>query len=146
MKNILPVLTLLSCLIYGGINPEPAVSKISIDSKWKKLDLANYSIRYPANWALEQKDSPTPGTIIINPLTILSPLESPQDKFRENINLVIEQLAGRTIDGVEGGNINLDKYAELSTNQLKLEMPNFHIVATKQSDNIHRNYHKNIIT
>jgi hypothetical protein len=146
MKNILPVLTLLSYLACGQITTETAVGKIAIASNWKKFDRANYSIRYPTDWNLEQKQDKTPGTAMLYPFTILSPIESSTDKFRENVNLVVEQLKGRTIDGVDGQNIDLDKYAELSTNQLKLEMSNFQIVETKKIENSRRKYYKTIFT
>jgi hypothetical protein len=146
MKNILPVLTLLSYLVCGAIDPERAVGKIAITSTWKKLDRVNYSIRYPANWDLEQKENTTSDAVLFYPFAILSPLESTTDKFRENVNLVVEQLAGRTIDGVDGQNITLDKYAQLSTNQLKLEMRNFQIVETKKITNSRRTYYKTIFT
>jgi hypothetical protein len=146
MKNILPVLTLLSCLICGQINTEQAAGKIAIASNWKKLDRDNYSVRYPANWDLEQKENRTPGAVMLYHFTILSPIESPKDRFRENVNLVVEQLRGRKIDGVDGQNINLDKYTELSTNQLKLEMRNFQILETKIINNSRRKYYKTIFT
>jgi hypothetical protein len=146
MKNVLPVLTLLSYLVCGQITTETAVGKIAIASNWKKLDRVNYSIRYPSNWDLEQKEDQTSDAVMFYPFTILSPIESPADKFRENVNLVVEQLAGRKIDGVDGGNITLDKYAELSTNQLKLEMSNFQIVETKKVASNRRKYHKTVFT
>jgi eukaryotic-like serine/threonine-protein kinase len=146
MKNILPVLTLLSYLVCGQITTETAVGKIAIASNWEKLDRVNYSIRYPANWDLEQKEDKTPGVALLYPFTILSPIESSADKFRENVNLVIEQLAGRTIDGVDGQNIDLDKYAKLSTNQLKLEMSNFQLIETKTIETSRHKYYKTIFT
>jgi hypothetical protein len=146
MKNILPRLTLLSCLVYGAISTERAVGKIAIASNWKKIDRVDYSIRYPANWDLQQKEDRTPGAPLLYPFTVLSPLESPTDKFRENINLVVEQLKGRTIDGVDGKNINLEKYAELSTNQLKLGMRNFQSIETKKIDNSRHKYYQTIFT
>lgn len=145
MKNILPVLVLLSCLVGGAITTPQAIAGSAIASNWKKFDRSNYSIRYPANWDLEQKENTTGGTLLY-PFAILSPLESPEDKFRENINLVIENLKGRTIEGVDGGTITLDRYVELSAEQLKLQMKNYKLVENKKIENGRRKYYRSIFT
>ena len=65
----------------------------------KTFDQPNYSIQYPLSWNLNQNQM---GTSFI----ILSPMESEQDKFSENVNLVIQDMTGKDID--------LDKYTKIS--------------------------------
>ena len=65
----------------------------------------NYVIEYPSNWKMD--------TSKLNGIefTIFSPKENTEDKFSENINLIIQDLAGKSID--------LDKYAQLSEEQIR---------------------------
>jgi hypothetical protein len=146
MKKILSVLLLVSCLGYEITITQPAASKAEIVGNWKKIDNADYLIRYPASWSLEQKEQASPENYIKIPFIIFSPLESPQDKFRENINLVIEDLQGRTIDGVDGSKINLDQYAVMSVGQLQAQMKNYKSIETKKVTTGRREYYKTIFT
>ena len=65
--------------------------------KYKK---ANYSISYPDTWSIDT--SKQMGTELI----IFSPLENESDKFRENVNVIIQDLKGQSI--------GLDDYAKIS--------------------------------
>jgi hypothetical protein len=141
MKNILPVLVLISYLTI-----QPALSNPIATKNWKKLTGANYSIQYPADWDLQQKEDTTPDVPLLYPFAILSPLESTTDTFRENVNLVVEQLAGRTIEGVDGKDIDLERYIKLSSSQLSLYMNNYHSIENKQFDNGRRQYYRSIFT
>jgi hypothetical protein len=138
MKNILPLFVLLSGFIGGHIISSPALANPIIISDWKKLEQANYSIRYPANWDVLQNDRSEPGARIAYPFSILSPLASSDDKFRENVNLVIEDLNGQKID--------LNTYASMSIGQLKSQMKNCKIVENKRVDSSSRKYYKVIFT
>ena len=53
---------------------------------WKIFDHLNYSISYPSTWELNHDGQM--GTSFI----ISSPLESDNDNFKENVNLVIQDL------------------------------------------------------
>ena len=77
----------------------------TVETEWKTLKENNYTINYPSDWELNQ--SGTMGMSFI----LLSPLSSEEDSFRENVNLLIQDLAGYNLD--------LDSYSELSTNQIK---------------------------
>lgn len=73
--------------------------------QWRNYQKLNYSIDYPATWKLFQ-----------NPhkeirFFLLSPLESLNDYFQENVNLVEEDVTGK--------NLNLKTYTELTIEQLK---------------------------
>jgi len=69
-----------------------------------KFSNENYLIEYPTSWAIDtSKDM---GTEVV----FFSPVESISDKFKENINLIIQSLPDPNID--------LDKYAEVSKVQI----------------------------
>ncbi|MGE0587166.1 MAG: hypothetical protein AB7O48_01225 [Cyclobacteriaceae bacterium] len=75
------------------------------NGEWKTLDENGYSIQYPSDWQLNK--SPQMGMSF----AILSKLTSEKDQFRENVNLLIQDLSGYDLD--------LDKYVEISENQIK---------------------------
>jgi hypothetical protein len=132
MKTILPLLLLLSCLTCGQTNSQQIADKPAAVSNWKQLDEPNYSIQYPVDWDLDRSGKMGPV------FAILAPLESKEDKFRENVNLVVEDLNGQ--------NISLDRYAELSKGQLKSSMTNFNLIESKKSNSGSREYFKVIFT
>ncbi len=80
----------------------------------------NYAIRYPDKWEINA--SGYMGTKFI----ILSPVEE-NDVFRENINLIIQDLS--TYD------INLDDFAQLSENQIKTQFGENSIIEHKKEGN-----------
>lgn len=63
----------------------------------------NYTIQYPQSWKLDT--SKLMGTEFF----VFSPLENETDKFKENVNIIIQNL--------EGQDINLQKYKEISEKQ-----------------------------
>lgn len=73
--------------------------------KWESLHESGYSIQYPHDWTLDK--SGQSGTSFI----VLSQQKSPDDLFRENVNLLIQDLSGLNID--------LDKYTEISLDQVR---------------------------
>ena len=110
-------------------------------SSWKTLNRNNYSVKYPVNWDLQQSDNPESGTTVTGSVryqfAVLSPRESPQDRFRENVNLVIEDLGGKKLD--------LDELARLSKNQIK-GMENCKILEYKKVNKGSRQHFKTIWT
>lgn len=64
----------------------------------------NYKIEYPKSWRLDT--SRLMGTEFF----LFAPLENQTDKFRENINVIIQDLAGQ--------NINLEKYKTITDEQI----------------------------
>jgi hypothetical protein len=65
----------------------------------------NYVIEYPKSWKTDTSK------LMGADLFILSPLENAADKFSENINILIQDLAGQNID--------LEKYKEITELQIK---------------------------
>ena len=92
--------------------------KSDIPANWETLDEANYMIQYPDSFELN-----TSGQMGMS-FILLSKKTSPQDEFRENVNLVIQDLAGQNID--------LDKYVEISESQIKSMIINSDIIESKR--------------
>lgn len=100
--------------------------------EWKTVKEKTFSINYPSTWGLDQ--SGQMGTSLI----LFSPLESEQDTFRENVNVIVQDLKGMDID--------LDKYTEISEDQVKKLITNSAIVESKRIKNGNSEYHKIIYT
>jgi len=88
------------------------------ESSWKTIDESSYSIQYPENWELNVSE--TMGTSFI----LLSQQTSAEDKFRENINLSIQNL--------EGYNLNLDAYVAISEEQITKMITNGTIIESNK--------------
>ncbi len=56
--------------------------------KTYKSPLFNFTISYPQNWETKQ---------ISGIVAFLSPLENKEDKFRENVNVVVEDISGKQL-------------------------------------------------
>ena len=85
---------------------------------WKNIDQTAYKLSYPGDWVLDEGGQM--GTRFI----LFSALESTEDLFKENVNLIIQDLTGYNLD--------LDKYAQLSENQIKSMITNVNIIEHKR--------------
>ena len=90
----------------------------STQPEWKLLAKESYSIRYPANWDLDQTGYE--GTTFL----IASELTSPQDLFRENVTLIIHDLRGTTI--------YLDKLVKQSERKFQETLIGFNLIESKR--------------
>ncbi|MEP6728845.1 MAG: PsbP-related protein [Bacteroidota bacterium] len=97
MKKISNLLILFTYLIFFT-HPVSAQKLTTLNKK-------DYSIGAPADWIPDS--SKQMGTDLV----IFSMLENGTDKFRENVNVVIQNLAGMNID--------LEKYTAISIGQIK---------------------------
>ncbi|WGK70015.1 hypothetical protein P0082_03915 [Candidatus Haliotispira prima] len=103
-----------------------------IPDSWKSLTENNYSISYPEDWELN--NSGLMGTNFI----LLSPISSGQDRFRENVNLLMEDLTGLNLD--------LDEYAEISESKIKTLRTDAKIIESKIITTKNLDYHRIIYT
>lgn len=85
-------------------------------TEWKTLEDSELMIKYPGNWEINQ--SGIAGTKFI----LFSP-HSQSPAFRDNINLIIQDLKGQNID--------LKKYVEISTDQIKQLITNGKILSSE---------------
>jgi serine/threonine-protein kinase len=94
-----------------------AAAQASI-SDWKTLNQSEYSIQYPQDWELSQKGEM--GTALI----IFSPLKTKEYLFKENVNLMIQPLPGTSM--------TLEKFTDLSLEQIKTMITNSKIEESKK--------------
>ena len=102
------------------------------ETNWKTINESTYSIQYPDNWELNTEKSM--GTSFI----IFSEQTSSEDKFRENINLIIQNL--------EGYNLNLDDYVAISEEQISKMVTNGIIFESKRLNTNNTEFQKIIFT
>jgi len=104
----------------------------TVQEGWKSVDNINYSIQYPDNWDFD--NSGQMGTSFI----VFSKQSSGQDQFRENVNLLIQDLTGH--------NINLDNYVEISEGQIKTMITNGNLLESKRVSSKKPEFHKMVYT
>jgi len=81
---------------------------------WKTISQSNYSLKYPSNWELNE------GGLMGTKLILFSALESSDDTFRENVNLIVQDLTGYNLD--------LGGYSKMSKEQIKTMISNSQII------------------
>jgi hypothetical protein len=128
MRKSLVVLLSLSIAACGqsattkqnGDKEKPAPIHAAIPG-WKTVDKPDYALQYPPEWELNE--SGQMGTSLL----VFAPLSGPEDKFRENINLLIQDLGSTS-------SVDLDQYASLSEAQVKdgSIMPNSKLLANEK--------------
>lgn len=130
MIKILTSLTLITFIACGqtAVKQEAENNTTKTIDGWKTLVESNYSIQYPSTWELNQNRQM--GTSLI----LFSPLENNEDQFRENVNLIIQDLKGQNID--------LDKYSEISEGQVKTMITNSILTNSERIKNGNKEYHR----
>ncbi|MBO9613036.1 MAG: hypothetical protein J7619_10095 [Dyadobacter sp.] len=97
MKILLPlVFRLIVCSVNG---------QSLVRDDFKGFSRSDFTISYPSDWRVD-----TSGTMNTK-VFFFSPLEGPEDKFSDNLNVMIQNLAGHQID--------IQKYKEISEQQIK---------------------------
>ena len=112
MKYIIQVFLLL--LISTATFAQTA----EVKEKMISLDEKNYHIDYPANWDLDQSRAGAE-------FFIFSKLTGEEDKLKENINLIIQDLSGHNIK-------DLDAFVTLSENQVKTILKGVKILSSER--------------
>lgn len=113
-----------SVFAIASLDPQP-------QAEWKLLSKDSYSIQYPSNWDLDQTGYE--GTTFL----IASELTSPQDPFRENVNMIIHDLRGTTI--------YLDKLVKQSESTFQSSLMNYNLIESKRIKGT-LEYHRIIFT
>ena len=91
------IITLLTFATYCYSQTSPTTQDAEYGNE-------SYQIKYPKTWQLDASKA------IGTDLLLFSPLENESDKFRENVNIMIQDLGGQNID--------LEKYKLITENQL----------------------------
>ncbi|MEM8529078.1 MAG: leucine-rich repeat domain-containing protein [Bacteroidota bacterium] len=99
-----------------------------VNQKWKTYQSDLFTIQYPESWTPD--DSGTMGA----QLFLFAPLESEQDRFRENINVLIQDIATFNLD--------LSSYADLSKRQIETMATNGEILESRRINLEDKEYHK----
>lgn len=85
---------------------------------WQTIKGDGYTILCPQEWTVDSSGSA--GTEYI----FFAPTDSAGDMFRENINLIVQDLSGL--------NLNLDKYTEISIEQIKTLIANSNLISSEK--------------
>lgn len=115
------ILFLISALVASGQN-----------NGWNSLNEKEYSIQYPEDWELNK--SGQMGTSFM----LFSQITSQTDQFKENVNLIIQDLAGHNVD--------LNKYVEISEGQIETIITDGEIISSNRIKNKASEFQKVIYT
>lgn len=125
---VIVIIGLTSC----GQKKQPSTAEKNADG-WKTFETSDYIISYPETWDFD--NSGRTGVI----LQIFSVQSSVEDNFRENVNLVIQDLSGQKVK-------NLDQYTQISESQIKTLMTNSEILSSERLTRDGQEYQKVIFT
>ncbi len=128
MKKLIYVFILSTLVSYGQNTSNQTPKQLNQD--WKTYSVSEFSIQYPPNWELNQSNQ------IGASFFLFAPLESKSDQFKENINLIIQDLSAKNID--------LNKFVEISENQINSMATNAKIEENKRIMKGSEEYHKMI--
>lgn len=101
-------------------------------SDWNSISEDKYEIKYPPNWEVNR--SGQMGTSFI----LLSPLSNGADNFKENVNLLIQDLTGYEL--------SLEQYVEISEGQIKTMVTEGEIILSEPKQIGNNEYQKVIYT
>ncbi|MEO5892949.1 MAG: hypothetical protein ABIQ31_22055 [Ferruginibacter sp.] len=116
----------------SGVKHEAGETTKKPNPNWKTFTKDNYSVQYPPTWELNETGAMGASFFVF------SKPESKDDLFKENVNLLIQDLGGQNID--------LDKYVEISESQIKTMITNGSLVESKREKADSREYQKMIYT
>ncbi len=106
--------------------------KTETPGNWKTLNESGYSIQYPDTFDLDKSGQMRMSFILLSKQT------SQQDLFRENVNLLIQDLSGQNID--------LDKYVEISEGQIKTMISDGNLIESKRLTDKNKEFQRVIYT
>jgi len=89
---------------------------------WKTFEKDDYSISYPKDWDLDTSGQ-------MNTKFLLFSKTDKNDTFRENVNLIIQDLKGK--------NMEMKDFVQLTEHQIKTMVPNSKLISSKTVDNYH---------
>jgi|JI9StandDraft_2_1071091.scaffolds.fasta_scaffold22657_2 hypothetical protein len=100
--------------------------------EFRTVNNSEFSISYPSNWELKEHG------IHNTRLIVLSEQESSSDKFRESVNLIVQDLTGFNYD--------LDTFAAISKEQAPMMIPNFNLISEEKVVEKDRSFYKVFFT
>ncbi len=95
---------------------------------WQTLKAKDYSIKYPADWTADKTGQMGASFFLF------SPLDSESDPFRENINLIVQDLSAYNLD--------LNGFTALSESQIKTMVKNSSVIENLRVKTNGNEFHK----
>lgn len=130
-KNHIALILLVS-LFQTGCAQTTSDESEKIESDWKILNEESFEIHYPSDWTVDK--SRQMGLSLV----LFSPLSDKEDDFKENVNLMIQDLKAQKM--------SLDEYTELSENQIKTLATDSEILLSERVSRNGQDYQRVIYT
>lgn len=128
-RSFIVTLALTVCAIETFAQaPAKPGSKQQVETSWLKHQTDWFSIEHPSDWELN-----TSG-LAGSEFFLFAPLVSTEDVFRENVNLLVQDLTGMGLD--------LNSYTELSESQVKTAFSNSKILLSERKKGTLGEYHR----
>ncbi len=105
MKIASTIIVLALLVLQPSFGQSMEKTATQVPNDWKELKGDNYWLIYPEDWELNTSGQ------MGSTFALLSPVSSSKDKFRENVNFMIQDLSGY--------NMNLEAFAKVSEEQVK---------------------------
>lgn len=122
----------INSIAFGKSQTVESENHTEDSTEWKFISEDNYKIEYPSNWDVD--NSGIMGTSFM----LFSPVSNELDKFKENVNLLIQDLTGY--------DMNLDQYVEISEGQIATLITEGEIISSERKKQGEKEYHKVIYT
>ena len=126
LRFIGKIIFIVMAIAWGQNNPSSAQNQTI--AGWKTYEQNAYKIQYPDSLELNTLEALGDGFILFFNLT------SSDDKFRENINLVIQDLRGE--------DVSLDDYVKISENEVKTLIANGTVIESARIKTDRSDFHK----
>lgn len=99
---------------------------------WNSLNGNGYTIQYPDLWSVDTSH------LMSTNFILFSPVADDNDRFRENVNMIVQDLTGYNLD--------LDQYIKLSEDQIKGIFADGELLLSARQKRGNESYHKMIYT
>ena len=122
--------TILSFFLVacGQNNDKKGTVDKNNESPWKALSQNGYTVKYPGSWSLNKTGE------MGSEFMILSQRTSKNDFFKENVNMIIQNLAGKNID--------LNEYVKISERQILDMLVDGRLIESSRHKNHNSEFHK----
>lgn len=105
-----------------------SVKAQSTTDKWVKAKIENMKFKYPSNWELNE--SGMMGTTML----LFSELTSEEDKFKDNVNLMVQDVSAYKVD--------LDAFVEISEKQFENVITDYKPILSERVEGKKDAYHR----
>src|SRR5687767_2239613 len=128
VANLIAI-AVLGCEQNNSTNKTDEIKAIDTQiPDWKSLKEADYQIQYPPNWQLDQSKNAGTAFILFG---------RKEGEFRENVNLLVQDLRGLNFD--------LDKYVEVSEQQFGTMLLNSKLIESERIKTENGEHHKIVV-